>query len=129
MIGFERDSLVSGGIPPERITKFAVIETEQDGLLKRVIEKPEPEVLRKLPAPLLVSMNCWRFDEAIFAACLTIGPSPRGELELQDAVAHLVEQRARRFAVVSHSGQVLDLSSRADVAPVKERLRDVEVAL
>src|SRR5262245_58608257 len=74
-----------GGIPPERILKFAVCEVDADGYLVRIIEKP-PETSEVSAADALVSVNCWRFPPAIFEACRRTRLSRRGELELPDAV-------------------------------------------
>ena len=67
-------------------------------------------------------MNCWRFDARIFAACRDVAPSPRGELELPQAVMLAVE-RGVRFRAIPARGPVLDLSRRADTAEVARRLR------
>jgi glucose-1-phosphate thymidylyltransferase len=69
----------------------------------------------------LISMNCWRFDAQIFAACRDVAPSVRGELELPEAVG-LAVRRGVRFKVLRAAGGVLDLSKRADAAEVARRL-------
>ena len=79
---FDQETLVNkSNIPAERIAKFSVVEGEPrpDGTtrLKRIIEKPDEDTLARLPRPLGVSMNCWRFSPAIFEACRSIKPSPR----------------------------------------------------
>jgi glucose-1-phosphate thymidylyltransferase len=74
-------------------------------------------------------MNCWQFRPVIFAACRAIGPSPRGELELPDAVQHAMDVLGERFRVVPVRAAVLDLSSRQDVAPVAARLAGTEAEL
>ena len=71
---FDQETLVAeSNIPAERISKFSVVEgiTEADGStrLQRIIEKPDEATLARLPRPLGVSMNCWRFGPAIFEAC------------------------------------------------------------
>jgi len=73
-------------------------------------------------------MNCWRFDQRIFAACDAIEPSARGELELPDAVA-VARSAGVSFAVLHIEEAVLDMSNRADVASVKELLAGREVRL
>ena len=79
--------------------------------------------------PVYVSMNSWSLPPEIYEACRRITPSPRGELELQDAVRYARDRMGVRFrALVEHDG-VLDLSTRGDVATVAERLRGVEVRL
>jgi glucose-1-phosphate thymidylyltransferase len=71
----------------------------------------------------LVSMNCWRFSPEIFRACREVPLSSRGELELPLAVQHAVSAHGARFQAVLCREGVLDLSSRADIPAVAERLR------
>ena len=68
--------------------KFAIIKTTNNGHLAQVIEKPSAEQIAECGIDPMLSMNCWAFDQSIFAACAKIKPSPRGELELPDAVAN-----------------------------------------
>ena len=70
-------------------------------------------------------MNAFGFTSEIFAACRRITPSPRGELEIVDAV------RALRcpVSVLPATGAVLDLSRREDIAEVEARLSGTEVSL
>lgn len=127
---FEQESMLCGGnVPEERLRQFAVGQTDGEGFLERILEKPDPQTLSRLPRPLWLSMNCWQFRPVIFAACRAIGPSPRGELELPDAVQHAVDVLGERFRVVAVRAAVLDLSSRQDVAPVAARLAGREVEL
>ena len=114
---------------PERVAAMGVMQCDEAGYLRRILEKPPAEVLATLPRPIYVSMNCWRFSPAIFEACRGIPPSPRGEYELPGAVNCSVEQLGQRYRVIPSDGQVLDLSHRSDVADVAELLHDVEVDL
>lgn len=127
---YTREGMLAGSnIPAERLLKFAVVDIGSDGLMRRIIEKPEPDVVNSLPEPVGVSMNCWRFDARIFTACQAIGPSPRGELEITDAVQYAIDVLGVRFRPVVFDAAVLDLSSRQDVAGVAERLAGMEVRL
>jgi len=76
-----------------------------------------------------VSMNIWCFDAGIFDPCRTVQPSARGELEIPGAVQHAIDAYGRRFRTVPLRAPVLDLSSRADIAGVAERLAGVDVRL
>ena len=127
---FERDSLIRGSnIPAERIMKFAAAEIGADGLLKRILEKPDEATLARLGTPLYVSMNCWMFRPVIFEACRKIGLSPRGEYEVTDAVQYAIDHLHEPFHAVKTYSPVLDLSSRNDIAGVTQRLSDMEVNL
>ncbi|HEY6928680.1 MAG TPA: sugar phosphate nucleotidyltransferase [Thermoanaerobaculia bacterium] len=121
---FEREALSrNSNIPPERIRSFAVCVVGSDGYLQSILEKPDEAALRAAASTSLVSMNCWRFSEAIFAACHDVPRSVRGELELPKAVELAISRGDSRFRVVSSSEGVLDISTRGDIAAVAERLR------
>ena len=123
---FDRDGLVrNSNIPAERIDKYAYAEVSK-GELVRLIEKPEPET--PLPADALVSMNIWRFAPEIFEHCRKVERSSRGEFELPAAVNRALKN-GMRLRVERSAAGVLDLSQRADIAAVGERLRNIKVAL
>jgi dTDP-glucose pyrophosphorylase len=131
---FDQETLVAkSNIAAERISKFSVVEglTDADGSvrLQRIIEKPDEATLARLPRPLGVSMNCWRFGPSIFEACRSIKPSPRGELEITDAVQYAIDRLGERFRIVWCKSAVLDLSSRNDIEPIARRLAGVKVDL
>ena len=94
-----------------------------------IIEKPDKQTIEQLPDPVCVSMNCWRFNPSIFTACRSIAPSPRGEFEIPDAVQYSIDSLGERFTSLVIHAPVLDLSSRADVASVVEKLSGLEVNL
>lgn len=122
LTGFDREALLtSSNIEPERIRAFALVEPDEEGYLKRIVEKPGPD---DVGPGALVSMNCWRFDGRIFDACRGVPLSPRGEYELPSAAA-LAMERGLRFKVVRARGPVLDLSHRADAAELSRRLAGV----
>jgi dTDP-glucose pyrophosphorylase len=127
---FARDGLLrESNISADRIRRFAVVTRNPDGTLARIVEKPDEALMTNLGAEVLVSMNCWCFGPAIFRACAAIGPSPRGELELTDAVQYAVSHLAERFEVLTFNAGVLDLSSRSDIGAVAARLKGIEVRL
>ena len=124
---FDRDDLVaSSNIPAARVQSFALLEVDSRGILTRIVEKPTDADMPSPGEPMLVSMNCWRFDARIFAACRDVAPSPRGELELPVAVM-LAVRRGVAFRAVPARGPVLDLSRRADADEVARRLRGMRV--
>jgi dTDP-glucose pyrophosphorylase len=140
LAGFRASALSAGGaIPPERIAAFAVVGVDEEGCLTEIIEKPGPDQMARLGDDPLVSMTCWRFESEIFEACRRVGPSPRGEHELPDAVMGLVRGAGPgepatnpdggRVRVVPVEAEVLDLTGRGDIPRVEARLRDREVRL
>jgi dTDP-glucose pyrophosphorylase len=125
---FEREGLSrKSNIPPERIRAFAVCSVGADGYLQRILEKPDEAALRAAASTSLVSMNCWRFSSSIFRACRATPLSSRGEFELPQAVQYAITRLNERFRVVPFEEAVLDLSTRADIGTVAERLRNADV--
>jgi glucose-1-phosphate thymidylyltransferase len=123
---FEREGLLRGSnIPPERVRAFAVCVVGADGYLQSILEKPDDTALAAAPGSL-VSMNCWRFSPSIFRACRGVARSPRGELELPRAVQDAITRWGDRFRVVRCNQGVLDLSTRADIETVAQRLAGID---
>lgn len=131
LVGFRRSGLITGNIPADRITRFAMIVSSRSGAdsrLQAIIEKPTAAQLADGGSDPLLSMNCWSFDRTIFAACRRIVPSSRGELELPDAVTASMTTGTCYRIVTSHEA-VLDLSSREDIATVRHALLGAMVRL
>ena len=126
---FSREGLLADGqIEPERIARFALLETDGP-YLRRIVEKPSEDDLRTFGPDAAVSMNCWRFDDRIFDLCRRVPRSARGELELPAAVQLGIDEGRLAVRAVPSSLPVLDLSSRTDIASVAARLSSVEVHL
>ena len=122
---FERGALIRlSNIEPERVLKYSVIETDGRGLLRRIIEKPEPAG-REAHDTDLIGMNSWSLPPAIFEACRHVPVSPRGERELPLAVQYARDHLGVAFRVLTFHDGVLDLSSRGDIAEVAQRLKNV----
>ena len=125
LAGFDRAALVAeSNIPAERIAAFALVRA-RDGALGEIVEKPSAEAVRAAGAHAPVSMNAFRFTPEIFSACRRITPSPRGELEIVDAVRALPGP----VSVLPATGGVLDLSRREDIHEVEARLSGTKVSL
>ncbi|MEX2273317.1 MAG: sugar phosphate nucleotidyltransferase [Vicinamibacterales bacterium] len=123
--GFERDALA---LPLDRIGAYALIECDARNCLSRIGEKPGRAAVEAAGADALISMNVWRFDARIFGACRDVAVSSRGEQELPQAVG-LAASRGVCFEVMPVRGEVLDLSQRADIAHVAQRLEGAVVKL
>jgi glucose-1-phosphate thymidylyltransferase len=127
---FEREAMLAeSNIAAERIPAFAVVEIDGKGNMERIIEKPDQATLDQLPEPICLSMNCWRFGPDIFEACRRIEPSPRGELELPDAVEYTMKQMNQTYRAVVVKAAVLDMSYRSDVPAVAAKLKGKEIRL
>jgi glucose-1-phosphate thymidylyltransferase len=128
--GFQRDALVRrGNIGAGRIRQYAMLQVDRDGYLVDIVEKPDETTFMSFGGAALVSMNLWRFSGVMFEACERVPLSGRGEKELPGAVRFAMREMGARFRVIESSEGVLDLSTRADVARVTERLHGVQVRL
>ncbi|MFT0763285.1 nucleotidyltransferase family protein [Actinomyces sp. F1_1611] len=127
--GFRRDALVAqSNIPADRIAAYALLASDPEGRLTRVVEKPTPAEVEAAGPEALISMNCWLCSPVIFQAIREIYPSPRGELELTDAVRRAIEL-GDEYRVYPVAAGVLDLSNQRDIAAVTEALAEHEVTL
>jgi glucose-1-phosphate thymidylyltransferase len=127
LVAFEAETLVrEGRLEPERVLRYALLDIDDDGVLRAVREKPPADDPLAQRAERWVSMNLWSFTPVIFEACARVRPSPRGELEIQDAVTIAMRELGARFRVVRMRAGVLDMSSRADVAFVASRLAGLD---
>jgi dTDP-glucose pyrophosphorylase len=123
--GFERDSL---DLPLSRVGAFALLDCDARGCLSRIAEKPGEQAISAAGPAALISMNLWRFDHRIFAACRDVPLSARGERELPMAVG-LAASRGVCFDVIRVRGAVVDLSRRSDVADAARALEGARVEL
>jgi|WetSurMetagenome_2_1015567.scaffolds.fasta_scaffold25116_2 dTDP-glucose pyrophosphorylase len=129
-VAFDGKALVeSGNIPEERISKYALLEPDDDFFLKRIIEKPSEEFMKKHAGRMYISMNCWRFSRSIFEACRSIEPSVRGEYEIASAVEYAISYLNEKFRMIPVSLGVLDMTGRSDIRSVESFLRHKEVSL
>jgi dTDP-glucose pyrophosphorylase len=127
---FERETLVrESNIPAERLTRYALLDVGPDGYVRRIVEKPDNAAARSFAADAPVSMNVWLLPPSILEACRRVSPSPRGEVELPNAVQWAIEHLGLRVRALPVRAGVLDLSHRGDIPVVAERLRGTPVRL
>jgi dTDP-glucose pyrophosphorylase len=123
---FERDTLIrESNIDRDRVTRFSVIDADEQDMLRRIIEKPDAATVESMGPEVFVGMNSWCLPPEIYRACRAIPPSPRGEVELPHAVQFAHDHLGVQFGVLKFRDAVLDLSSTGDIAAVAERLRGV----
>ena len=118
-----------GNIPPERIARYALLDVDAEGYLRRIVEKPDAATARAFGSHAAVSMNVWLLTPSILEACRRVPPSARGEVELPNAVQWAIDHLGMRIRAVPVQAAVLDLSHRGDIPVVAARLRGTEVNL
>ena len=125
-VAFNREALVrEGNIDADRVRAFAVLDVGVDGMLRGITEKPGDSIDLTSASAQWVGMNLWAVTPAIVDACRRVPLSSRGEFELPEAVGLAVREGVPVRAV-RLSAPVLDLSCRADIASVVDRLSSVD---
>jgi glucose-1-phosphate thymidylyltransferase len=126
---FSRDGLLrDGNIPAERIARYALLDIGDDGVLRRIVEKPDAATVAAF-GDARVSMNVWSFTPPIFDACRGVPMSRRGELELPLAVQYAIDTLGMHFTTFPVEDAVLDLSHQSDVPRVARSLEGIEIRL
>jgi glucose-1-phosphate thymidylyltransferase len=124
---FRRSTLIrESNIDPDKVRAYALLRLTADGFLDDLVEKPDAAAADAFGDDAFVSMNCWRFDADIFRACRMVEPSPRGEVELPNAVRFAVRTLGARYRAIPADSGVLDLSRRADIPEVERRLAHID---
>lgn len=131
LAGFTREGLTRrGNIPSERVNSYALVETDEEGGMRSVAEKPDPGEAARLGEEAWVSMTLWKFRPVIYEACEQVRPSRRGERELPEGVQIARDRFGETFRVVPCPDLgVLDLSYREDIPAVERHLDGREVVL
>jgi glucose-1-phosphate thymidylyltransferase len=66
--------------------QFGIAELDENGHVTRLVEKPSE------PRSDLALVGVYMFTDSIWESVKAIAPSPRGELEITDAIQHLVDR-------------------------------------
>ena len=94
--------------PVDNPSAFGVADLDDDGSIRRLVEKPAN------PPSNLALVGVYLFDDSIVEAVASIKPSPRGELEITDAIQWLVDDgKDVRASIVS--GWWKDTGTKADL--------------
>jgi Nucleoside-diphosphate-sugar pyrophosphorylase involved in lipopolysaccharide biosynthesis/translation initiation factor 2B, gamma/epsilon subunits (eIF-2Bgamma/eIF-2Bepsilon) len=96
----ENNAILGVKVPNPK--EFGVLVTDSSNNLTAIVEKPEN------PPSDLINGGVYRLDSDVFSYLDRVGVSPRGEMELTDAVTAMA--REKKVKVVSYSGIWLDVS-------------------
>jgi glucose-1-phosphate thymidylyltransferase len=97
--------------------QFGIAELDSDGHVTRLVEKPSA------PRSDLALVGVYMFTDTIWESVKAISPSPRGELEITDAIQHLVD---RGLTVQPHivTGWWKDTGRREDMLDANRLVLD-----
>lgn len=123
LVAFEADALCSdGALDADRVRQFALLDIAANDTLTDIVEKPAADHPLAVERERWVSMNLWRFTDSIFAHCASVTPSPRGEMELVDAVRSSIAAGEGPYRAIRQRVLVNDLSQRGDIAVLERQL-------
>lgn len=99
--------LFGNPVPEEEVSKFGIIEKDDQGNFVRIVEKPSPE---EAPSNLN-NTSFYLFDKPIFELARTLPVNPkRGEYEVTDAINAYV-QSGKKVAVGTVQGTYMECGS------------------
>ncbi len=101
------------GMKNEHPERYGVLERDKEFLI-RIIEKPKKFVSD------LVNIGMYKFTPEIFKKLESIGKSPRGEIELTDAVSMLAKER--KVKVLEVAGYWKEMSTFKDLSKTEKFL-------
>ena len=115
------------GVEPQRVTQFAVLQTDEAHRLTSIVEKPSADQIASLAGPrgrIGVSMNIFRFSyDTILQPLRDVPLHPvRQEKEIPPALMLLLAQHPGAILAIPVAEEVPDLTDKQDIARVQTYL-------
>jgi bifunctional UDP-N-acetylglucosamine pyrophosphorylase/glucosamine-1-phosphate N-acetyltransferase len=107
----EKPATTMAVVPVERPESYGVVELENDKHVKRIVEKPTRE---EAPSNL-ANAGIYAFSTEIFPKIKQTSATSRGELEIPDALAILINEKKPVLAVKIASEDWLDIGRPWDL--------------
>jgi len=96
--------MVAAPVPKEDVSKYGIIELDEQGFFKRIVEKPKPE---EAPSTLN-NLSMYVFDSDMLRCVADVTTPTNGEYYLTDALNAYVGGMGKPLAVVEAVGTYLD---------------------
>jgi len=125
MLAYDSSKL---GLPEDRVSAFAVVDIDSDGYLKKIVEKPSPEIIPNFvqsDGVLRVSMNTFKLSYSDFLSSVKDCQldNIRNEKELPTAVDTWVKENPSKMFAIPFEGEFLDLTHPSDFEFVWNKLQ------
>lgn len=100
-------------VSPEAAREKAICDIGPGGRLRKIVNKPTDP-----PDPAFIAAGFQTATPELIEACRSVERSSRGEYELADAIAHLVD-RGRTIACQTVDGWQRNVNTKADLAAAR----------
>lgn len=95
--------LLAARVPMDQVSKYGVIETDNDGNYRRIVDQPTPE---EAPSDL-INISKYLLTKQVIDKAANLPPAHNGEYQLPDAVNDFVSEGGQ-VKVVAAEGEYLD---------------------
>lgn len=102
--GGATSGMVVAPVPKEEVSKYGIIELDERGFFKQIVEKPKPE---EAPSTLN-NLSMYLFDSDMLRCVANVKTPTNGEYYVVDALNSYVDDLGKKLVVVEAIGTYLD---------------------